>query len=244
MVGAHLSSKHKAGIPINTGRAPGQNIGGPSKKILICAPSNAAIDEVTKRLIAGVRTAQGTTITPKVVRIGLETSMHTSIKAHALDALVDTQLNSGPAATKDLANEIINLRAELEGLKATIKKKNDEAENIQDNAAKTLAYQDELHQLQTRRRNLTQKLDQLRDKQKSENRTVDAERRKFRRQVLSDCDVICSTLSGSGHETLEPFEFDMIIIDEAAQAVELSSLIPLKYGCDRCIMVGGEIPIS
>jgi senataxin len=31
----------------------------------------------------------------------------------------------------------------------------------------------------------------------------------------------------------------MVIIDEAAQAIELSSLIPLKYRTKRCIMVGG-----
>ena len=32
--------------------------------------------------------------------------------------------------------------------------------------------------------------------------------------------------------------FETVIIDEAAQAVELSTLIPLKYGCKRCILVG------
>jgi len=29
-----------------------------------------------------------------------------------------------------------------------------------------------------------------------------------------------------------------MVIDEAAQAIELSSLIPLKYGCSKCVMVG------
>jgi senataxin len=33
----------------------------------------------------------------------------------------------------------------------------------------------------------------------------------------------------------------MIIIDEAAQAIELSSLIPLKYDVTRCVMVGGAV---
>lgn len=32
--------------------------------------------------------------------------------------------------------------------------------------------------------------------------------------------------------------FDTVIIDEAAQAVEISTLIPLKYGCRRLIMIG------
>jgi senataxin len=47
-------------------------------------------------------------------------------------------------------------------------------------------------------------------------------------------------LSGAGHETLEQLDFEMVIIDEAAQSIELSSLIPLKFRCQRCIMVGGK----
>ena len=32
--------------------------------------------------------------------------------------------------------------------------------------------------------------------------------------------------------------FDQVVIDEACQCVELSSIIPLRYGCKKCIMVG------
>ena len=32
--------------------------------------------------------------------------------------------------------------------------------------------------------------------------------------------------------------FEIVVIDEAAQAVELSTLIPLRYGCKRCVLVG------
>jgi senataxin len=52
--------------------------------------------------------------------------------------------------------------------------------------------------------------------------------------------VLCATLSGSGHEMFRNLdvEFETVIIDEAAQCVELSALIPLKYGCCKCILVG------
>ena len=34
------------------------------------------------------------------------------------------------------------------------------------------------------------------------------------------------------------FSFDLIIVDEAAQSVELSTLIPLRFNCKKMILVG------
>ena len=81
------------------------------------------------------------------------------------------------------------------------------------------------------------------DKQKSDYRTLDATRRRFRNEVLQEADVICSTLSASSYEYLESFEFEVVIIDEAAQAIELSTLIPLKFDCKHVVMVGGMRPL-
>ena len=53
-----------------------------------------------------------------------------------------------------------------------------------------------------------------------------------------EADVVCSTLSGAGHEALVDLEFEMVIIDEAAQSIELSSIIPMKFNSTRCVMVG------
>lgn len=36
----------------------------------------------------------------------------------------------------------------------------------------------------------------------------------------------------------EPIHFDALIVDEAAQAVEVSTLIPLKYQPDAMVLVG------
>lgn len=60
-----------------------------------------------------------------------------------------------------------------------------------------------------------------------------------RQEVLSKANVICSTLVFSGHEVLNIFkEFDCVIVDDADQAIELSTLIPLKFNPKRCILVG------
>jgi senataxin len=47
-----------------------------------------------------------------------------------------------------------------------------------------------------------------------------------------------SSSDGSSSSNMVPFRFDVVIIDEAAQAIEPSALIPLKYNPKVLIMVG------
>lgn len=53
-----------------------------------------------------------------------------------------------------------------------------------------------------------------------------------RMAVLDEADIVCSTLSYSGSGTFTRMSrgFDIVVIDEAAQAVEPSTLIPLVSG--------------
>ncbi|CAD8048209.1 unnamed protein product [Paramecium primaurelia] len=63
---------------------------------------------------------------------------------------------------------------------------------------------------------------------------------KVKKEILNQAKVIFGTLSSSGSNVLAQSElkFDTVIIDEAAQAVEISTLIPLQYGCRRLILIG------
>lgn len=211
------------------------------KKVLLCAPSNAAIDEIANRLKEGVSGAGRRSVIPKVVRVGTDKAINVSVKDISLDNLVDQKLGSSQSARGDSPSEIALLRSELETVRQSRQQKQTELAELHDNVAKSTALDEEIKRLNYRRVSIIQKLDRLRDQQKSDNRTLDAGRRKFRMEVLAEADVICATLSGSGHDVLEALEFDMIIIDEAAQAIELSSLIPLKYNVTRCVMVGGVV---
>jgi len=215
-----------------------------AKKILLCAPSNAAIDEIAYRLKEGVSGAGRRSVIPKVVRVGTDKAINVSVKDISLDNLVDQKLDATQTSrggSKESASEIVRLRSELESVRQLRQQKQNELAVLQDNAAKGATLEEEIKKLNYRRVTIIQKLDKLRDQQKSDYRTLDAVRRKFRMEVLAEADVICSTLSGSGHDVLEALEFDMTIIDEAAQAIELSSLIPLKYLVARCVMVGGAV---
>ena len=206
----------------------------PKAKILVCAPSNAAIDEIAQRLVAR---AGGKL---NIVRLGAEGSISDTVKPISLDTLVRKKVEAatGQHVEQDLQKQIKELGGEIDALKRSREEKLQELTNLQGNFARKSALEQEALELRTKRQNLVGKFNELRDKVKSENRSMDTLRRQMRREVIQEADVICSTLSGSGHEALIDEEFEMVIIEEAAKAVELSSIIPLKYNCVRCVMVG------
>ncbi|KAH9922778.1 SEN1 N terminal-domain-containing protein [Epithele typhae] len=210
------------------------------KKILLCAPSNAAIDEVANRLKDGVSGAGHRAERPKVVRIGAAKAMSSSVREVSLEYLMDEKLNSHPELqnSKEAGSELARIRAGLDSVRRQRQEKYDEMEALHDNGAKTQTLREDIQKLNRQKAMLSHQFDKAKDKQKSDHRTLDATRRRFRNEVLQEADVICSTLSASAYEYLEPFDFELVIIDEAAQAIELSSLIPMKYRCKTCIMVG------
>lgn len=180
---------------------------------------------------------------PKVVRVGADSAINATVKEISLDFLVDQKVNSDPdsAPSSGSTNEIAAVRRALDSVKKERQAKLEELSRVENNTAKATLLEDEVKRLNQKRVALAQQVDKLRDKNKSAFRALDAARRKIRSEILQDAEVICGTLSGSGHEglQLEQFDFEMIIIDEAAQAIELSTLIPLRYKCNRCILVGG-----
>jgi senataxin len=231
MVGKFLAER-KAIISVN-----GQ---GPSlSKILVCAPSNAAIDEVCKRLMDGVLTPSGKRILPKIVRIGVESSVNVAVKNVSLDNIVEARVNA-QAGGKDSGSELARVQAELEEVKNLIKEKQDELANVRGNDELRRKLEGEFHTLNARRTKLGHQTSKAKDAARDATRHLDGARRAAREAVLSEADVVCATLSGSGQDILNQYTFETVIIDEAAQAIEMSCLIPLKYGCQRCIMVGGE----
>ncbi len=243
LIGAFVSNRKGPSTSVQAGQAQGKV--GATKKILLCAPSNAAIDEVAKRARAGMRLADGKTFHPKVVRVGRDDSMNVSVKDISLDYLIDQRLESGGAfdANRNKAGaDPSALHAEIHSLKMQREQKQAELSEARGSGAQTLVTQleAEIRNLSAKRLGVMSKLDEAKDKQQSAHRQREADRRRARMEILGDADVICTTLSGAGHEMLAgvSFDFETVVIDEAAQAVELSSMIPLRYGCKQCIMVG------
>ena len=136
----------------------------PPEKILVCAPSNVAIDEIVRKIMTvGLIDAEGNKFMPKFVRIG--PNYHPSLKEFALDYQMTEKISSSP-----------------------------------------------------------------------EIKEMD----KIKNEILLSVKIVCATLSMAGSNILTSLnqKFDTVVIDESAQAVELSTLIPLKFGCERLILVG------
>ncbi|MED5452801.1 MAG: AAA domain-containing protein [Candidatus Thermoplasmatota archaeon] len=60
----------------------------------------------------------------------------------------------------------------------------------------------------------------------------------MRDDILDKAQVLCCTCIGSGHELLDGRRFSRVLIDEATQATEPATLVPLVRGARQVVLVG------
>ncbi|KAG7664856.1 SEN1 [[Candida] subhashii] len=205
-------------------------------KVLICAPSNAAVDELVVRLRDGVRNANGQHMPLRVVRLGRSDAINASVRDLTLEELVDKELQERSfdvSIDPTIRQEHTKCIKERDQIRARLNTESlDEKE--------TTELETRLREVNKKRNELAKRLDEQRERASIAYRTKEIDRRNIQARILSQAQVICSTLSGSAHDFLANLsvKFDQVIIDEACQCVELSAIIPLRYGCKKCIMVG------
>lgn len=248
MVGALLSEQLanrslSKGTPVN---APLRAVGAPAqqqnrpKKLLVCAPSNAAVDELVLRLKSGVTTTNGKHHQIDVLRLGRGDAINAAVRDVTLEEKVRRRLEGD--ATKDKVqadrDKLHEAAAKIKEEVAQLRPKMEDARGTDQATYEALSRQWDT--LKREQMQIGKKIDADKDSGNSVAREMELRRRQVQQAVLNEANVICATLSGSGHEMFRNLdvEFETVIIDEAAQCVELSALIPLKYGCCKCILVG------
>lgn len=242
LVAHFIQTRKDAAVPIRAGQAGAGSV--IKKKILLCAPSNAAVDEVARRVHEGVKLKNGKIIKPSVVRLGREEAMNISVKGFSLESVVERKLaSSGTSSQPDATDDVATVQAEIRRLADERNTKRAELENarLTKMNEKIISQLDsEVKGLSSRRLDMMARLDEVKDKRQTVHRQHTADRKRIEQDVLAEADVVCATLGGAGHNLLcdLPFDFETVVIDEAAQAVEMDTLIPLRYGCQRCILVG------
>lgn len=74
--------------------------------------------------------------------------------------------------------------------------------------------------------------------------SINKEKQKLRATILKEAQVVGTTLNSSGQTTFldtiiqENLTFPTVIVDEAGQTTEPGTLIPMRFGCRKLILVG------
>ncbi|XP_060080468.1 probable helicase senataxin [Ylistrum balloti] len=227
-------------------------------RICLCTPSNAAVDEVIRRLIYHKR---NTTRAPNhlpyglhMVRIGKMSSIHKDVAKYTFTELVHRH-RQNEISRKGEKNFPQSSRRELASLSEKISALSSQLENMEpgDNSC--------VHKkrLQADLQKMEQKKTDLHYQLRNMNRSISltpAEEYEIKKNVLWRAHVICGTLNSFGSSNIQnllrtrhpsnqsSFFFNCIVMDEASQGTELDCLIPLQYGTSKLIMVGDPEQLS
>jgi senataxin len=187
----------------------------------------------------GIKTLNGESRKVNIVRLGRGDAIKASVQDLTLEELVNKRMGVDPAngSDREATQKIFQEHKQVSDQLKQAYQQRDTGEVKGEAAAKL---DDDINALRRRKTQLSTKIDNVKDDEKLASRNADLNRRRAQEAVLNDAHIICATLSGSGHEMFQglSIEFETVIVDEAAQCVEMSALIPLKYGCAKCILVG------
>jgi superfamily I DNA and/or RNA helicase len=222
----------------------------PFKKILVTAPSNVAVDNILARLVATTsttnattnphrkknRTTTTTTTTTnsshfpappshyarrlRMVRLGHPARIQPDILSYSLDALVQSA---------DGTEIVQQIRRELQQHLDTLSLSPPQHHTTTQSSSSSKSYRENkrhaYHEMKVLRKEIRQR----------EEKVV--------HELLQQAQVVLATCVGAASPLLASLQFDMVIIDEAAQALEASCWIPALQAQSKLILAGGKMGI-
>ncbi|XP_057403852.1 probable helicase senataxin isoform X2 [Balaenoptera acutorostrata] len=205
-------------------------------RVLVCAPSNAAVDELMKKIILEFKEKCKDKKNPlgncgdiNLVRLGPEKSINTEVLKFSLDSQVNHRMK------KDLPSHIQEMHRRKEFLDHQL-----------DELSRQRALCRGGRELQ--RQKLDEKIAKVskeRQELASKIKEVQGRPQKTQNIIILESHIICCTLSTSGGLLLEAafrgqggVPFSCVIVDEAGQSCEVETLTPLIHRCSKLILVG------
>ncbi|KAL0034221.1 hypothetical protein WJX77_004006 [Trebouxia sp. C0004] len=236
-------------------------------RILVCAPSNAATDELLQRIMDhGFKDFQGNTYRPNVVRIGSEEA---PVSQRAKDVWVDVLINrymDMDSATwqrryTHLQEQVTKQTYQVAAVQKALQRTQDEQEQLEkalSSAAEKGKLQEQIKRSVAEGNTYSHQLAHLheeRDKALVEMSRLEevaplarSEHGQNKRMVrdnlelsfVQEAEMVFTTLSSTGRKIFNHLEnaFENVLVDEAAQASEIAVLQPLMLGCKRVVLVG------
>uniref|UniRef100_A0AAV1TEX1 DNA helicase n=1 Tax=Peronospora matthiolae TaxID=2874970 RepID=A0AAV1TEX1_9STRA len=170
-------------------------------KVLVCAPSNIAVDNVLEKLAKTCLTVHKQL---RLTRVGHPARMLPHIVKYCLDAKI--QQAEGTEIVKDIRKEMGDMLTKLH-------KTRDKSVRFQ-----------------------------LRREMKANRKEICVREKKVVGEVVRQSDVVFATNVGAASTLLKDVTFDLVIIDEAAQALEVSCWIPILKA-RRCVLAGDHLQL-
>lgn len=218
-------------------------------RLLICAPSNSAVDEILTRLTScRFVDGQGRGYCPELARIGAGDRVSEAAKSFTAEGQAETFLDR-------MCAEDMNPEAQKKAQTAFLTTWQNRCNSLLVQLARTPKKQPSSHPAII---DLHEKLERMdRDLRRLSIAASDGKKaltreeklRQIARTYVEDAQLVFSTLSGAASSILtkkaandmtggERPLFDTVVIDEGAQATEPSCLIPMALGATRCLLVG------
>jgi senataxin len=262
----HPFEKDLAAVEVTNWSQPNRSAS--TRRILICAPSNAAIDEIILRIcsqgiaIGNSINEEGKVATKRqhisVVRLGDSPAVKQNTNNGVDDVIQSTSLEE--QVEKEIRKEalyiqLINTRVAIaateQELNGLLSKRRDQSSVTKEQSVNMpISLQNGDYgdgskgKGKTSVQSCKESLAELRSIRHRTESALDRRRYEVRHAILLNADVICATLSSSNkqhildHVLKEKILFNTVIIDEAAQTTEISTLIPLRLGCKHLVLIG------
>ena len=177
----------------------------PKARILVCGASNLAVDNLLERITSPAYKDALARVDARVTRIGYPARVLPSLTNATLD--VQSRQSSEGQLVRDVAAEIDELMQRLVPPRTGARAGNKSARNIP--RVKGLE-----------RRKMWEQVRELRKEYRRRDRALSG-------TVLKNARIIMSTCHGAGARQLDDMQFDVCIIDEACQALEMSCWTPV-----------------
>ena len=254
----HLKQKQKQRVLENLA---------PKPRILVCAPSNAAVDELCKRVVQlQFQDMNMNKYRPDVVRVSAggaslnQVISQVSARDQATGFLRGLSRRDWDFRNRQSQNEIQRYNRLINHFVSEIKKKrfrldpkkNPTRADFEDLEA-NLGELVRLHEARDKHINhlerlaLCESIVDMRSRGQLQGAGHDREelvekkaRENLENTFLRDAEIVFSTLSSSANRSFTSLDlkFQVVLIDEAAQASEVECLQPLQYGARHCVLVG------
>uniref|UniRef100_A0A8C4PYF6 Senataxin n=1 Tax=Eptatretus burgeri TaxID=7764 RepID=A0A8C4PYF6_EPTBU len=191
------------------------------RRVLICAPSNGAVDELMMKIIVTFKAQVRQKNSPKgncgdinIVRLGSDKNINTKVTQFSVKSLADRIRNS---------KNVQHMQAQL---------------SLVDKQIEALFMRQPLPLHEKPKNALMMKRESIQRDLKEHQR----KHQEVQRSVISQAHIVFSTLNSSCCVQLKDAVrfsgFSCIIVDEASQSTEMDSLVPLLYNCPKMVLVG------